>query len=493
MALVKAIQFRHLVTQLTKEERVGLLDSHTDIVLTSLFYYFIQTDHTNQVNILNESVSTIIQSRKDKPKATPVRDIKLHQLPKAIIGFTASFLDQYDYIACSMSNRSIYLGCHSPNLLRQLDLTEITDDSCIHLQSFPSVKKLWIDPSKAMKSQHNFSFDSPIFNQITSLILEAKLPHGWVQQFLNQNIVNCGTVTTLNCEVCADVTADVEMKRNEFLTLLTQFPNLKHLTLSGVIVTDDFTAQELMDLCPKIIGLNLNGGDIQLNECLIRLFASKLKYLAFAQYEKDEFNFDTVIFGNLEELIITIFTADNQLFDGILKSAPKLKKISIELQGINPLMNNDDIKNAMEKVFMKCPLLNHLYFKTTKRSDFCSMFMEALEGIQRGLFKIKNQHKKEMIIAIRTYGLQAEAINVTLNVGRLVQSLESSDINDFMFVWNFFDEVEDDEMNEIFQKLCNVCGHNVNVLRCEHKLIIANLNCKINGLPSFHLWTLFNY
>eukprot|EP01083_Nonionella_stella_P167231 561478_1 len=291
MSLTKVIEFRHLITQLTHGERVAflseLVESRLDIVLSGLFHHFAQSNQINEVNHFNKSLSDIIQSRKVKPETVSTRNIKLHQFPTAIIGYTASFLNQLDYINFSMSNRSIYLGCNSPNLLHALDLTKISDYSSIDLASFPSVTNLQIDPSKVLSSQ---PFDLPLFNQVMTLELASTKQRGWVQQFLNQNIVNCGTVTTLNCEVCADVTADVEMKRNEFLTLLTQFPNLKHLTLSGVIVTDDFTAQELMDLCPKIIGLNLNGGDIQLNECLIRLFASKLKYLAFAQYEKDEFN-----------------------------------------------------------------------------------------------------------------------------------------------------------------------------------------------------------
>eukprot|EP01083_Nonionella_stella_P181140 647883_1 len=100
-----------------------LVDSHMDIIVRSLFCHFVKANpnQLNQLNSFNESLSNIIQSRKEKPKAIPTRNIKLSQLPRAVIGHTASFLSQLDYVDFSMSNRSIYLGCNSPNLLYELD------------------------------------------------------------------------------------------------------------------------------------------------------------------------------------------------------------------------------------------------------------------------------------------------------------------------------------------------------------------------------------
>eukprot|EP01083_Nonionella_stella_P115796 343665_1 len=127
MSLAKVIEFRHLITQLTSEERVAflskLVDSHMDIYIWSgLFHYFAQSNQLDEVNRFNRSLSDIIQSRKEKPKTISTRNIKLHQLPRAIVGYTASFLDQWDYIDFSMSNRSIYLGCNSPNTPKYVDV-----------------------------------------------------------------------------------------------------------------------------------------------------------------------------------------------------------------------------------------------------------------------------------------------------------------------------------------------------------------------------------
>eukprot|EP01083_Nonionella_stella_P159720 521359_1 len=133
MSLTKAIKFQYLFSQLTHEECVGflskLVDSHMNIIVRSLFHHFVKANQNqiNQLSSFNESLSNIIQSRKEKPKAISPRNMKLSQLPRAIIGHTASFLGQWGYIDFSMSNRSIYLGCNSPNLLQALHLSDIAD------------------------------------------------------------------------------------------------------------------------------------------------------------------------------------------------------------------------------------------------------------------------------------------------------------------------------------------------------------------------------
>eukprot|EP01083_Nonionella_stella_P164401 543923_1 len=165
MSLIKAINFRHLSSQLTLQERLQflsqLIHSHTDIIFTSLFQHLSQPKQVNQVNEFNNRLSNIIQSRKEKPKPLCTRNIKLDQFPRAIIGYVASFLKQRSYIRFSKSNRSIYLGCNSPNTLQRLSLFTLKAYSSIKLSSFPSVRMLRVDASKAIQSQHSMSFGSP--------------------------------------------------------------------------------------------------------------------------------------------------------------------------------------------------------------------------------------------------------------------------------------------------------------------------------------------
>eukprot|EP01083_Nonionella_stella_P317454 1155976_1 len=108
MSLGKAIQFRHLITQLTHQERIeflsGLVGSHVDMILTCLFQHLSKSNQTDEIKGFNKELSDIIQSRKDKPAPLCMQNIKLDQFPRAIIGYMASFLHQPDYSHVSMSN-----------------------------------------------------------------------------------------------------------------------------------------------------------------------------------------------------------------------------------------------------------------------------------------------------------------------------------------------------------------------------------------------------
>eukprot|EP01083_Nonionella_stella_P186423 682378_1 len=146
------------------------------------------------------------------------------------LSVTRLHLHQPDYSHFSMSNRSTYLGCDSPNTLQQLNLENIDNYSSINTATFASLKCLGVDPSKAMH------FASQRFNQVLTLRLSANNKRGWVPFFFNQNIVNCNNVTTLDCDSFGN--ASTKMEGNEFLSLLRKFPNLRHLRMSNVCVTE---------------------------------------------------------------------------------------------------------------------------------------------------------------------------------------------------------------------------------------------------------------
>eukprot|EP01083_Nonionella_stella_P259056 884813_1 len=475
MSVVKAIKFRQLIVQLTNEECLGflskLLNSHMDTIITSLFEHFVNQCKTNQIDELdtfNESLSDIIQSRKEKSKAVSVINIKLNQLPTALIGHTASFLDLWDYDVFSLSCRSVYLGCQSPNMLQELDLLNM-DHSSINIALFPSVKTLIIEPEKAIEV-HSWSFDSPIFNHVATVHLHAHHTQGWVERFLNQNILNWTTVTTLNLSCTRS-----EMDRNEFLNLLSKCPNLKRLGLNiddDTANLNDATAKEIAKKCPKIVGLYLTNCDDQFCEELISLFGSKLKYVSLP-LRSNQFDFKKIAFDKLEEVEMT--HCATQSLNAVLKAASSLKKISIGTSGWSNLDHDTnimlDIGNATMKLIAECPRLTYLRLKVN-HNEFGSM----MKGIECGLLKIKRQRRLELKvhISIQSWSSDAKTDDFTLYVGRLVNALESSAIDDFMFIGECY------RMNEIFKDLCNVSLH-TQVIQRKNKFIIANSNCKING------------
>eukprot|EP01083_Nonionella_stella_P162185 532210_1 len=393
MALPKAIQFRHLVAQLTETERAQFLStitkSHGNLIFSALFQQFARPHEIDHATRFNESLSNIIQSRKDKPKPKPKPKpiapvapihIKLHEFPRTIIGYIASFLYQWSYTRFSTSSRHIYLGCNCPNVLSTLALEFAKSYSCIPLTSFPSVKFLSICPSKIVASQPNFSSDSPNFNHVDHLSLYANKTNGWVHPFIRRNIVNCDTITSLSLHDFRSLSDDGDMEKSEFLGFLTRFTNLKDLMFVNSTFPDDLTAQDISDACPDLDGLALDGRDMNFNDDLIRMLASELTFLSYKQYQPNQFNFDTVSFDKLEEL--RAFTPDNASFNCILKSASNLKKIFIKHLP-NSLMTTAAIKENTANLIAQCPSLHYIMIKLG--SD---QLVITLDGIGSGLFEV---------------------------------------------------------------------------------------------------------
>eukprot|EP01083_Nonionella_stella_P133254 405061_1 len=478
MSLAKAIFFRQLIVQLTNEERSQFLSSITDMIVTSLFEHLSKPNQITELNHVNNSLSGIIQSRKDKPKPISRRNIKLDQFPMAIIGHTAAFLNMWDYIDFSMSNRSIYLGCNLPsNQLQELYLEDV-DNYITNFTSFSSVKTLCVNPSKIILPQHH----SPIFNQVTKLFLRADFKCDWVHPFLNQNIVNCKNVTTLEC--CQFGSEEQKMTKNEFLSLLERFPNVTRFYLRRIHVADDVTAQDIVNTCPKVVKMYVVIDDIYLSNGLVHAFASVLQHLGLFTISKHSLVWlDKVAFKNLEELCI--YCPFNPLFMNIVKTALHLKKIHVwyMMDTSNIPLSNEDIKPSIEDLMVKCPFLTFMLFKVSNKCS--NIFPYILDGIECGLFKNKKQSKKQLKICIHVADLEFKANDFILNVGRIVKALEASTLNDFMFIWKLHPETNDDQLSQVFKNLCELNVHS-KIFQVDNRFIVTNENCKINGYREYH-------
>eukprot|EP01083_Nonionella_stella_P293463 998024_1 len=487
MSLTKAIHFRHLIKQLTTEECTQFLStifsSHVDLIMTSLFHHLAKSNQINEVNHFNESLSDIIQSRKDKPKLQCMRNRELHQFPSALIGHTASFLMKSDYVHFSMANRSIYLGCNLPsNQLQELDLqfAKIEKYALINLSSFASLKTLCVDPCKVISSQHQMSSDSQTLNKLKELHLRTLTynqhgNHGWVEPFFSQNLVNCDHVTVLECYQFGS--RENKMAKNEFLSLLERFPNLAQLRLSLVHVSNNVTAKDISNVCRKIVGLKLSQFSFRITSDLVKIFSCELKYLRLVCdniYGSPQLDFSDVSFSKLEEL--KLMFPGNRLFQSILKSALNLKKISVDEW---MMAGNEQIKNNVANLMVKCTSLHCMCFRVTQSDHFYSV----LDGIEIGLFKTKKQPKHQMKICIEITYSQFKGNDFVLNVGRIVNALEASSINDFMLIWKSCHRViqNDDKLNDIFKNLCQL---HTSVFLADNRLIITNDNCNISGYAS---------
>eukprot|EP01083_Nonionella_stella_P096466 271207_1 len=231
------------------------------------------------------------------------------------------------------------------------------------------------------------------------------------------------------------------MEGKEFLSLLTKFPNLMHLKMSNVFITNDITGHDIADACPKVVGMKILDGNTPIINQLPAILASRLKYLTLRQDTVNAFVYDNITFSKLEEL--NMCWPSSELSAGILKSASHLKKISIAYW--TDWMKNDEIQNSIVNFVTNNTSLNHMGFSIDS-SHFCSV----LEGIEHGLFKTKKQHRKQLKIHILVRNTDFQPRDFTFNLARFVNSLETRDINDFMVIWEFVHRNDDETKSILF-------------------------------------------
>ena len=95
---------------------------------------------SNLLDTMTTITSDIIQDRdtNSNPRTKP----NINNMPSCLVGTVASFLNQWDYIDFSTTNRKIYVDCNSPNRLQQLILDRCNDYSTVPLKQFLQIRFL---------------------------------------------------------------------------------------------------------------------------------------------------------------------------------------------------------------------------------------------------------------------------------------------------------------------------------------------------------------
>ena len=189
-----------------------------------------------------------------------------------MIGYTASFLTQCNYFNLSACNRSIYLGCNTPNLLQELNLfSNNIDFTKINLELYPSIKDLTIK-----LDNFNKILKKGQLNQLQCLCL-----NGWesidekLQEFTDNNFIKFKNITSLNC-------VEFNAEHITFTKFLSQFTNLQHLVLNGVDV--DFDVNAIKNVLCNLTELLLYDLPAAKVRELVNAFGDKLEYLLLLDY-----------------------------------------------------------------------------------------------------------------------------------------------------------------------------------------------------------------
>ena len=477
MALPELIKYRDLANQLSPQETQQLMrqfsEHHGQLILSALFMHLRTTmnsdpEGTQQVlDDLNQCISSIVEGREndtpnDDEAITPK---KLCDLPKALIGLTASFLDQKSYARFSGACRSIYLGCNAPNQLQSLDVRHLesdTVDTFIDLRRFASTKCF-----KFTSTQFNrltASIDGIVMDRLEHVVIDGKDSIDGVLADTHIAMVN---VTTLEClNMCS-------LQSAQYARLRSKFPNVKHLNLVDLSttalnfasVTDSFASQysDLRGLAVSV--WTLRDGWIDMAP-LLRVVGDRLEYFKLSTH----CDLSGVKFSRLRQLSLSAYHGrSHQTITEILKTAAHLRKAKIEMSGSPQTRVSTE---GIVQFFTRCEQLEYLDIEVAGTGPY-SAFEWILECIEKGLFETLSLKRNSLKIRIRTESDGYDHKPLAMKVLRTIHLLQMRNIQDFMLI------LEADK--NALDTIADLPDNDVLLNRTEGKLVISNANCRICG------------
>ena len=511
-SLVNAIQFRSLLSQLTPTECHQFVKDPT--IIKVLFLTIAQFDEVGDT--INKSISKIINSRKQKIEtetdldsinnnddpeqqlSTPTTTkntikVKLDTLPNEMIGYTASFLSQSEYVNLSITNRALFISCNSPNLMHELDLRKISEISEFPFAKFLNSKHLKIKSSHFNPAYFDFNiriknkWEYVTFNidsQPKYLIFGVSLFKPDLFYFVKQQSFNFNHVKYLALESIRYFTR-CRTGMDDFVCLLSKFPKLEYLYFNaprwrfGVNML-----QRLKRVCPllkgvagdnNIIGVSNLGRDILPQ--LLKTFDLQHLSLTFSYQYRCCCHLQCC--EKLEELVL--YRQSPRIIQNMIESSRNLKKIYIGGIHYNSKRATElRWTDIMKHVINHCKCLEYIEISNNGR------FIESmLSGIQVGLddTKLLKRNRFKITMDAREAndgGLGQRFIPNTVKIANL---LEVSNIDDFMFIWCLNDKV--DKYQFVYQLQDNL-SEDIEIRIDEFRVVIMNKKCKINGYAE--LW-----
>ena len=404
MALVPAIEFGDLASQLTDEETTlfinNLAVSHHQLIIELLSVWFTSeaTTETNDPFNLhcNESITTIIRSRKDNNYQSSAA--ALDTLPRRMIGLCSAFLDQKSYRALSLCNRATYLGANCPIMLRELKCHFPTDSNhlAVHLPFFPMVKKLTLKASVL----HDSTSQKP---------KEESQRQSDVVQLIVPQIAEIPRLQTLElCELSKETTkriiaieANWNLRclslRCDSIPSLTPFKNLQYLHLIDVDVGTEANDSHMTAMARSLRslrGLKLNT-TCRFSEKILTAIGHQLEYLELNSLS-DDVHLRDAEFGNLRQFRVSTFLVSWNVGRALYKTARNLEKLQIGFSVYEDYPRNPNDYKFISGIFGHCENLNYLEISSVRGVG------EVLHEIHNGLCRSAKDEKQIFKIRIFT-------------------------------------------------------------------------------------------
>lgn len=432
--LSSLIQFRSLADDLSPIEFNRFLvkmvaDFGKNVILTPIFNSFAGGEAVHPTTPLNDIIALIkdiIRQRKQDDSTTDSQTVTINSLVSPLIGEIASMLKQEEYANFSACSRDCYIGCNSPNTLRELDLLYVGNYNAVNLGKFVNVRKLRLDFQLWLVISV-----VPIFPRITTLCLdnedESHVGNTIMDDFVHSKILPFGNITHLRLSRFGRDDIVNSFSSYTFTRIISKFPSLSYLWLYDVYLLGLRPADKhkLCDCLRNLEVLGVNGAKIPSRNQILSLCSNSLR--AFCSRGLNDKVANDAPFVNLEE--IRIFECCRFVNGGILfDSVNKLKSIQVLCRRQHP---DDDTKQLMTSLLSNQKSLERcvVHFAVCRLECICA-------GIDRGIYDIAD--RKEIPLEI-TFNVNCnEAFNladVVYHITKLLDRLHSSDIKEFEFRW----------------------------------------------------------
>ena len=389
--LPQCIKLKLLLNKLTLPDKKELIDEIIKLfgfefifeALFRNFYYNNNFDCNKQMNKLQEMIKSIILKKK-KPKKQ--KKFKLNYLPYVLISKLASYLNQTSYNSLQLVNRNIYYGCNKPYSLCQINVTKHMNNSQLIISKIKLKQASSLRISfKYFNKIINKQFQNKSLNNIKSLGLISAGDKKDVKEFLeNSKCINNVEIKKLEIGNLRVKNTDKYAAYNGIndkciISLLNQFQNIKHLTLSGYASSkyiSEFDKHNL-PLLKYLDSIHIKSQFVcifwwrPIVEELIIKHSHQLKSLQF------EVGGDGSLFSLLE---------CNSNNDGMYKF-PKLEKLHFHSHGMNDLvLSNNTIFTLKELTINVGKSINdgerYYLIKPSSINNIIKYFFQTQQNLQ---------------------------------------------------------------------------------------------------------------
>eukprot|EP01083_Nonionella_stella_P277077 941987_1 len=447
-SIADALKFRVLSSKLDNNEFTEFILEFIrrcgrNVLVSSLFNPFIPSSTTENVN--HQALQTcigiikqIMESRKCKPDTLSQTAITIHSLSPELIGELSSYLCLKDNCAFGVVNRAIYIGCNTPNTLRQLDLTGIDDYSMIRwirLRKYPHLQHLSIKLSQFQQLQLPTD-GTTVCNRLQKFVIDGNKQRDFdIEPFMQQTAINLNNIVRLECKSFGALSHNARaFSCTKFIVILSKFTELKTFVVDLMMLDNSarsYSPQRDSSF-EHLTSFKWDGGNIDFFFAILRTHGPQLTRLEFFNSTDERFQrglvtiLTNVSFANLQR--IRIRTPTSTIVNQLLKTGTNIQDMELLLK--KDTLSQLDTKNMMEQILTQQKSLNR--FRVTSKSY--RVLSDVCNGIEQGLFA--TTYCKEALMIDVTYGggkdiKTLHAKDIVLTIYRITNQLQSSDIQNF--------------------------------------------------------------